>query len=139
MAHDIDPKALRPHAKVRTVGDIMSRVVVTVRVDETRAHVIDALKRHRIGAVPVADSGGHVVGVISKGDLVSREGNIARDLMTPVVHTVRPDFPAIPAARRMLGLGLHRLLVVDAGAPVGVVTAIDFLRELLDHEDTPVR
>lgn len=114
----------------RTVGEIMTRTVVSVSPSTPRAQVVELFRAHGFGAVPVLRDG-HVVGVVSKGDVALRDGSTAAEIMTPVVHTVPPDFPVRKAAQRMLSLGIQRLLVVDRGAPVGVVTATDFLRALL--------
>lgn len=58
-----------------------------------------------------------------------------RDLMTPVVFSVRPDTPAAKVITEMLGLHVHRLFVVDAsGVMVGVISALDVLRHLRPEE-----
>ncbi len=115
------------------VSDIMSRLVTTVAPDATRSGVIASIQQHHVGAVPVVD-GGRLVGVISQGDLLVRTGATARELMTPVIHSVPPNLPARTAAARMLAMRVHRLFVVEAGVPVGIVTATDFLRDLLEPE-----
>jgi CBS domain-containing protein len=127
--------ARRMNYKPRSVASIMTRSVVSVAPEARKAEVVALVKQRRVGGVAVIDRG-HVVGVVSKGDLVEREGTTARELMSPVVHSVRSDYPIRAAAQRMLALGLHRLLVVDDGVPVGVVTATDFLRELVGGEAT---
>jgi predicted transcriptional regulator len=54
-----------------------------------------------------------------------------RDLMTPVVFSVRLNTPARQVIEEMLTLKVHRLFVVDAnGVLVGVITALDVLRHL---------
>lgn len=54
-----------------------------------------------------------------------------RDLMTPAIFAVAPDTPVQKVVNDMIGLHVHRLFVVDsAGVLVGVVTAMDVLRQL---------
>jgi CBS domain-containing protein len=54
-----------------------------------------------------------------------------RDLMTPAIFSVDPKTPAAKVIRDMLALHVHRLFVVDeAGILIGVVTAMDVLRQL---------
>jgi CBS domain-containing protein len=125
--------AARMTTKPRTVADIMTRSIVSVSPSTSREQVLDAIVRHRIGGVAVVDHS-RLVGVISKGDLLARTGITARDLMTPVVHSIPPNLPVRAAASRMLTMNIQRLLVVDEGVPVGVVTATDFLRDLLGAE-----
>jgi CBS domain-containing protein len=55
-----------------------------------------------------------------------------RDLMTPVVLSVRPDTPAREVIEQMLLMRVHRLFVIDAGGVlVGVISMSDVLRDLL--------
>jgi CBS domain-containing protein len=56
-----------------------------------------------------------------------------RDLMTPVVFSVRPDTPARQVIEQMLHLRVHRLFVIDGdGILVGVVSMTDVMRRLLN-------
>jgi CBS-domain-containing membrane protein len=58
---------------------------------------------------------------------------LVRDVMTPVVFSVRPDAPARKTIEEMVNLHVHRLFVIDdTGVLVGVVTMTDILRRLLD-------
>jgi CBS domain-containing protein len=52
--------------------DIMTSDVVTVPPDFSVRHVARILLRHHVSAVPVVDSAGVPVGIISEGDLVAR-------------------------------------------------------------------
>ena len=55
-----------------------------------------------------------------------------RDVMTPVVFSIRPDATARAVIEEMLRLRVHRLFVIDqAGALVGVVAMSDVLRHLI--------
>jgi CBS domain-containing protein len=63
--------------------------------------------------------------------VVNVERTPVRDIMTPVVFSVRPETPAGQVVEDMLALKVHRLFVVDAGGVlVGVVSATDILRNL---------
>ena len=56
-----------------------------------------------------------------------------RDLMTPVVFSVRPETPAREVIEQMLELRVHRLFVIESdGVLVGVVSMSDVMRRLLD-------
>jgi CBS domain-containing protein len=56
-----------------------------------------------------------------------------RDLMTPVVFSVRPDTPARQVIEQMLHLRVHRLFVIDNdGILVGVISMSDVMRRLID-------
>jgi CBS domain-containing protein len=47
--------------------------------------------------------------------------------------SVRPGTSAEAAARLMSRLGIHRLLVLDDGRLVGVLSAMDLVRAVAEH------
>jgi CBS domain-containing protein len=54
-----------------------------------------------------------------------------KELMTPVVFSVRPDTPGAKVIEEMVTLKVHRLFVVDgSGVLVGVISALDVLKHL---------
>jgi CBS-domain-containing membrane protein len=56
---------------------------------------------------------------------------LVRDIMTPTVFSVTPDTPAREVVAQILAMKVHRLFVVDrAGVLIGVVSALDVLRQL---------
>jgi CBS domain-containing protein len=76
---------------------------------------------HRVGTA-TAPAGYQIVNV---------DRAMVRDLMTPVVFSVKPDAPVTEVIRQLLKLRVHRLFVVDrVGALIGVISALDILRHL---------
>jgi CBS domain-containing protein len=53
-----------------------------------------------------------------------------RDIMERRIHSVRPSDSIALAARMLRNLHIHRLLVVEDGIPVGVLSSLDLLRVL---------
>lgn len=53
-----------------TVGDLMSRPAIAVHTYEPLHHATGLILQHGFGALPVLDKGGHLVGILSKADLV---------------------------------------------------------------------
>lgn len=53
-------------------------------------------------------------------------------IMTPTVHSLDVSVQASQACRFMVGAGIHRLFVTSQGRVVGVVTAMDFLRHMVN-------
>lgn len=108
------------------------------------------------GALPVVETDGTLVGVVSQSDIVQYErerddatveavappddlpyafrvhipeSTTVRDIMTPVVYAVSPGTSVATVIDQMLELGVHRLYVVDREDRLaGVVTAIDVMR-----------
>lgn len=60
----------------KTVADIMTRDPVTVSPDATLTEVIKILAERRISGLPVVDSTGKLIGIISETDLMWRETGV---------------------------------------------------------------
>lgn len=56
----------------------------------------------------------------------------AGDVMTTDVKTIHPDASVAETARAMVDNEVHRLLVVDRGRLVGIVSTMDLLRPIAD-------
>ncbi|MET8247659.1 CBS domain-containing protein [Streptomyces sp. NPDC005202] len=126
-----------------TVGDVMTRQVVTVRPGCAFKEVARLLDRHGVTAVPVVDDEGRPVGVVSEADLLRHEagrGLVVADpsrvhaetvaaLMTSPAVTARPEWSIPEAARTMERHRVERLPVVGAdGRLAGIVSSHDLLR-----------
>ena len=140
----------------RTVGDVMSRDVASVRPDTPLHDVTRLLVDRDVKAAPVVDADGRVVGIITGGDLLERgglpvrlslqkdlppdlaahhlrlleeSGHAAADIMTARPATIRVDAAVRDAARLMVQRHVKRLPVTDAaGHLVGIVSRLDVLR-----------
>jgi CBS domain-containing protein len=136
------------------VEDVMSREVVTVRVEMPLKDVAAVLAGNRISGAPVCDVDGRVLGVISEHDILFKErgepqragplyivanrdafearakemARTAGEAMTAPAVTIEPDQTVVEAARRMLGHGVNRLPVVRDSVLVGIVTRADLVR-----------
>jgi CBS-domain-containing membrane protein len=140
----------------RTVSDVMTHHVVTVRRDASYKAIATLLAERDVSAVPVVDDAHRVVGVVSEGDLLRKEsgrpdpdghtpslwmspGNRARvraenaaGLMSRTVFTARPEWSVAEAARMMDRHHVKRLPVVDeTDRLVGIVSRSDLLRVFL--------
>jgi len=63
----------RDQAKARgvTAGDLMTTAVVAVRLDDTVEHAAKLMYDRRVKRLPVTDADGHLVGIISRADVLS--------------------------------------------------------------------
>lgn len=141
-----------------TVETVMTRDVVTARLDTPFKELVELLATHRIGALPVVN-GGRVVGVVSQTDLVHKldlpadgpgmrlfgrhrearikaVGDIAGDLMTTPAVTVTTGTTLAAAARLMDRRRVTHLPVVDDKERlVGIVARHDLLTPYLRTDD----
>lgn len=122
------------------VADIMRTDVKTVDIDATVGDAIATLADVHVSALPVTDTRGLVVGVLSTTDILNALSETTepeareqlfeepvRDLMTPRSRVIGPDADVLEAARQMLSLEVHRLFVEDRGRLVGVISQTDIV------------
>ena len=111
---------------------------MTTQPHVTAAHVRTLFERSRISAVPVVDSEGHPVGIVSGADLV-REHNPkspVSTIMTENVHTV-PQYDEVSvAARIMRNHRIHHVVVTHEQKVVGMISSFDLLKLVEDHRFT---
>jgi CBS domain-containing protein len=124
------------------VRDLMHKDVVTVGMDAAVNEAIVVLTDSHISALPVVDTGGRMIGVISSTDILMSEAEAAdageretllqetpvRDLMTVHPLTVAPEAEVKEAAQAMLYADVHRLFVTDGDRVVGVISTTDIVR-----------
>lgn len=124
---------------MRTVSELMTREVVTLRETQNLAAAGEMLRLHHIRHLPVLREG-KLVGLVTSRDLLraaaerrgadpSKHPLFAADIMTRDVTTVRPDTPLREAVRVMLEHKYGCLPVVgEDGALVGILTEADLVR-----------
>ena len=143
-----------------TVGSVMTREVVTARQETTFKDIVVMLNEHRVSGLPVVDTKGRPLGVVTEADtLVKQEqpgdapsrpwlgrrrrarwrkatGRVAADLMTAPPVTVDPATTITAAARTMAHKRIRRLCVVDGdGKLVGIVSRRDVISTYLRDDD----
>jgi CBS domain-containing protein len=143
----------------RTVRTVMTRNVVTARPGTGFKDLVAKLADERVSALPIVDNTGHVVGIVSEGDLLHRLElppdsphhrlfhrdrpdpqpdpltEMAAGLMTHPAVTIGPDATVGSAARLMDKHSVKRLPVVDGGHLVGIVSRRDLLSAYLRADD----
>ena len=120
----------------RAVSSMMCRDVCVVGMDDTLASVQQRLADRHLSWAPVLAEGGAILGVIGAADLLRlhAEGGDAQSarawqMCTFKPVTVAPDADLVDVARTMVDRGIHHVVVTDAGAVVGVLSSLDFVRE----------
>ena len=117
------------------VEELMTRSVVTAQPHHSVEHVRGMLEKNGISAVPVIDSEGHPVGIVSMTDL-------AHDLKphAPINHVMTENVYTVPqyddtsiAARVMRNHKIHRVVVTHEKQVVGMLSAFDLLALVENH------
>jgi len=128
-----------------TVGDLMTRTVVTIRPEENLQLIEGAMERFRFRHLPVVDDG-KLVGLVTHRDVLRASASafeprgglhtdnirsyyFVADLMTRDVATVRPETTVVEAAR-ILDRQKYGCLPVtdDHNDLLGIVTEADFVK-----------
>ena len=149
------------HAKKRleskiAVGDIMTRRVVTAKMDSDIHDVSALLSENRISGLPVVDEGNHVIGVVSEADVLSmagmerghsfkdilrhilgeplprrKQGNRVGEIMSSPAITTSAEADIREVASIMESKGIKRLPVVDGeNRLLGIISRGDIVRAM---------
>ncbi len=139
------------------VREVMTENVLMIGPEAPLKDVAKILVEHGVSGLPVCDIEGHVIGVISEGDILYKEhdpteGRVGGPLawlvdgspddrgvekaqavtsgtaMTSPAVTIPPYESVSQAARIMCERGVNRLPVVKDGKLVGIVTRADLVR-----------
>ncbi|HKG93255.1 MAG TPA: CBS domain-containing protein [Gemmatimonadaceae bacterium] len=132
------------------VRDIMTRQPRTVGPDLPLAEAARTMLREGLGGLPVVDSDGRVVGMLSERELMRHlltsslntggprplasqpiGRRTVRDVMTRQVLCVSPDQPVAEVASLMSNKDVERVPVVREGCLVGFLTRGDIVRKLI--------
>jgi CBS-domain-containing membrane protein len=113
------------------VHEIMTSNVVSVHEDTPIRDVAQMLDRYRISGVPVCDGHGHMVGLISEYDLISRaEARTAGEAMTRDVISVMEDTSVTDVRFLLINRKIKRVPVLRGQKLVGIVSRADLVREI---------
>ncbi len=129
------------------VGGLLKQkeaLVVTIREHETVAQAARLLIEHNIGALPVTDSKGAPVGLISERDLVqaleSEEGEVRSLSASRVMRAPAPSCGEDATVREVMGRmtrdRLRHLIVVTDEELVGVISVGDLVKHRLEELET---
>ncbi|WP_329446303.1 CBS domain-containing protein [Streptomyces canus] len=105
----------------------MTTRVVTVAEDTLVADIAALLRGHRISAVPVLDTTGAVVGLVSEYDLLARQGATARDVMTREVITATEDTDVEQVRHLLVERRIRRVPVLAGQRLAGIVSRSDVI------------
>ncbi|MBD9702410.1 MULTISPECIES: cyclic nucleotide-binding/CBS domain-containing protein [Streptomyces] len=117
------------------VRDAMSTVVLTIGPDHTLRQAAALMAARRIGAAVVLDPDAGGLGILTERDVLISVGlGQSPDAERAHAHTTNdvvfatPSWTLEEAARAMSHGGFRHLIVLDEGAPVGIVSVRDIIR-----------
>ena len=113
--------------------------VVTVAPQHTVTWVVEVLAQNRIGAVPVVNEGGQLMGIISERDIIrgmSKHAEAvltipAHQLMTREVKTCTSEDQLVDIMEVMTLQRIRHLPVLESGELHGIVSIGDVVKQRL--------
>lgn len=137
--------------------DVMTPTVVMIEADRSIRHAIEIMVARTIGALPVINGDGRVLGIVTEGDLLRRIGSAkshnglnasddrtialrdyiktrswcVKDVMTSELITAKPETPVGQIADLMLANSIKHIPILDRGGIVGIVSRSNLLQALL--------
>jgi CBS domain-containing protein len=147
-----------------TVESVMTKKVVTARLDTPFKELVALMAEHRVSGLPVVDRNGKLVGVVSEADTLAKQeyqggtsarpwfagrlrrarwhksaGLTAAALMTSPAVTIGATETVSAAARLLAQKKVRRLCVVDEnGRLAGIVSRRDVITTFL-RDDAAIR
>jgi len=147
------------------IRDIMTKDVITVAPDTPVKEVIEHMVHSQVSGVPVVDSSGRLLGIVTEADVIAKEayggrrpralalladtlagrdhhwvakaaGLTAADVMSEHPVVCEPSDKVVTVARRMLERGVKRMPVVEDGLVEGMVSRGDILAMFDRPDDT---
>jgi len=118
-----------------SVGDVMTRGVICVDVNENVERAAKIMKQHEISAIIVTKDGDGV-GILTERNILSHVVAEHRDprttkvgeIMTSPLITISPDADIDEAAAILRDKNIRRLVVENDGKIVGVISEYDIIR-----------
>jgi CBS domain-containing protein len=117
------------------VKDIMSRALITVDASTTIYQVAKMMEQGRLGAIIVKNANHQ--GIITDRDFAIKIAVNKHPLDTPVhkvasypLHTINSNESILAAADSMSAKKIRKLVVVEDGKVVGIITSTDLVNQL---------
>lgn len=112
------------------IKDIMTTDVVSVPADSSIEDAARLMVSHGVSGLPVMDNDSHLVGLVTEYDLISKQGNVVRDVMTRGIISSSPEADVEQVAAILANRRIRRVPVMDGNHLVGIVSRSDFIRQL---------
>jgi CBS domain-containing protein len=132
--------------KVKEYLATLKRVIITCRPEDTIETAATLLATNHIGAMPVRDASGRIVGMFSERDIIrgfSQRGSevgrlLVGDLMATRLVVCAPDDTMVTARKLMKVNRIRHLPVMNDDQLVGLLSISDVLEAILQDTDMEV-
>ena len=131
----------------KTIRDLMHKGIITCQPTASLGQVAAILNQHHVHALIVAEKADKPLGIISDFDLLAGEWisvdetsleamrkMTARDLMTVPVESIEVNTSVDVAAKMMIEKQIHRMMVIEKGKPIGIISISNFVADIASQE-----
>jgi CBS domain-containing protein len=133
--------------KIKDITRINGREVIMVGPNDAVTQAIDKLVNSKIGALPVCDSNGMLIGILSERDIIyglhqssfDIKSNKVRDFMTTEVIVGIPEDDLDHILKSMTEKGIRHLPIMAGSKVAGMLSIRDVIEERLTECHTQVR
>jgi CBS domain-containing protein len=122
---------------MQTARNLMRRDVISVTPETSINEALDVLVENNLSGLPVVNSAGQVVGVLSEVDQIQRgtiQDRSVQQLMTRQVATVDIDAPVLDVVGAFRDNSIRRLPVTEDGVLVGIIGIRDLVGWIRETE-----
>ncbi|HJZ46122.1 MAG TPA: CBS domain-containing protein [Roseiflexaceae bacterium] len=112
------------------VKDVMTANVISVPEDNTIEDTARVLARHRISGLPVINSSGALVGLVTEYDLISKQGQIVSDIMSRGAISVTEETDIEEVVHILTNRRIRRVPVLRSNRLVGIVSRSDLVKQI---------
>ena len=124
-----------PRVEGITVEDVMTRELITAPPSATTDKIAMLMREFNIGSVIIVDDKGNPIGIVTERDLVihvlannlNPSTVLVQNIMSSPVISVDIKTSLIDAVKLMAKRKIRRLIVMDKGKLVGIITSRDIL------------
>lgn len=121
------------------IETIMVREVIFCEESDTIDFVLKKIKLSRRGGFPIVDTNKKLVGIISERDFVKYFSNIPFDVKVGEIMSRKPlgitaEVSILDSLKTIVNAKYRRLPVLSHGKLVGIVTSIDLLKYIKNHD-----
>src|SRR3954453_4561212 len=96
------------------VSDVMTANIISVPDTSSIEDTARVLARHRISGVPVVNSSGALLGLVTEYDLISKQGQVVTDIMSRGAISVTEDTDVEEVVHLLTNRRIRRVPVLRA-------------------------
>ncbi len=118
------------------VGDFATRKLITIPPSADIKECCRILLDNRINAAPIIEDN-KLVGIITVGEIMKAVADEktdvkVEDILIHDIFTIDKEAKLLSCIKKMEELSVGRLIIVDEGRPVGIITRTDILQRMIE-------